>query len=63
MKKHKDRYSLAFSNGDKPTIYGHSYFWTNQGLKVQFAQYEVAPFAFGAPTISIPEKFLKVTLP
>ncbi|MDN3954972.1 DUF3298 and DUF4163 domain-containing protein [Sporolactobacillus laevolacticus] len=59
MKKHKSNYPLAFSLGNKATIYGHPYYWTSNGLKIQFGQYEVAPFALGAPTLFIPSKYFK----
>ncbi|MFT8318919.1 MAG: RsiV family protein [Sporolactobacillus sp.] len=59
MKKHNRKYPFAFDNGNHTTIYGHDYYWTVNGLRIQFQEYEVAPFAAGLPTLSIPAKYQK----
>jgi hypothetical protein len=58
MKKHKSKYPFAFDN-QKASIYGHEYYWISDGLRVQFQEYEVAPYADGHPTVFIPSKYLK----
>lgn len=43
----------------KTTIAGHAYYWTKSGgIKVVFAPNEVAPYAAGPKTISIPASYV-----
>ncbi|MCO7174774.1 PdaC/SigV domain-containing protein [Sporolactobacillus kofuensis] len=56
MKDRKKSYPFA---SNSTFIYGHTYFWTNQGLTVVFQVYKVRPYAYGPAYIPIPKSYLK----
>lgn len=56
MLAHPEKYPFA---DKRTTIAGHPYYWVaSGGIKVTFDPYEVAPYAAGMMTVSIPAKYM-----
>jgi len=57
MLGYPEKYPFADST---TTIAGHPYYWVaSGGIKVVFAPYEVAPYAAGPVTVSIPAAYFR----
>lgn len=54
--KNKNKYPLATKDTE---MYHHDFYWTSTSIKVVYNPYELAGFAHGIITISVPKKYVK----